>query len=172
METSSGLVTLIDVVESLLLQYAELVTDGLPPRGMRLVQSNEVEWRNLNPSCEDEEVEGEMVIEVRFREVTSIPEGSPEEVIKDVFSRVSIDDVTFNLSFSALTGMWLFSYYPETEIGIEVRGRRIEDVLGTVIDIMRKRIAFAMGDVEFCVKDLDRELLEMVGFKENETPWF
>lgn len=171
MSTSSGVYTSIEQLQEILLRYAEVVTDCLPPRHVRLVQSNDVEWRNVSPAAEEED-EGEMVIEVKFREVYEVPDGTHEERMRDVFSRISVDDVVFNLQFNALMGLWMFSYLPDTEIGIEVRGRQMEDVVNTVIELLQKRIAFATGDVYTCIRDLDRELLELPALQDDTETWF
>lgn len=173
MISSSGIMTLMEQVQELLTRYAEVVTDGLPPRELRLCHDSNIEWRNVKPDTEDDDgPEGETIVEVHFIQVREVPPGSSEERIKEVYSHISLDDILFNLTYNALVGTWMFSYYPQTEMGLEVRGAKLELVLLYVVDLIERRIAFSMGDVDVCTRDLDKELLELVGFKDDESPWF
>lgn len=161
-------------LEQLLLRYAEVVTACLPPRSIRLVQSDSVEWRNMPPlQDEPEGADTDEEIEIHLTEVIDIPDGTNEERVREVFSRVSADDVTFALYFNALLGVWVFSYRPFEEMGLELRATSFDDLLLATIDHVKRRIAFAIGDVEACMEDLDRELaqMNMQSDAPSDIPW-
>jgi len=133
---------------SLFYQYAELAHD-IPPatsieRPQVPVKVRSVE-EDPNPDTEDDLSDGFMIVPV------------DDEEVKRLGLDLCREDITFNIMYDIIGNVWLFSYYPEGDLGFEVMGSSFEEVIYAAKVVFRSRIAEASGNIEACLDLIEEE---------------
>jgi len=136
-------------------EYVDLINEV--PLG-NLAGGNELPTRVRIVENEDEEENDEfMLVEVDSEEARTLA--------------LSVDqnNVQFCITYDAIAGAWLFTYYPSNDTGFEILGSSFEDVMYAAKVVLRNKIEFILEEPDSCLDYLDKEAEYFVFNRQDEV---
>jgi hypothetical protein len=141
--------------------YVELIAEQMPSREERIEDEHPLVSRTTPPGYSTPDP---TAIGYRLSESETMGGGK-------MWTEISLSECQFDLKFNGFKGTWDFTYSPRNDIGVEIRGYDLMEVLEAALKTFQNRIAFAFGDFDGWTKDIDQEFQWYVDDRRKVKGW-